>query len=178
MNLLRFALLAGLALVSAGAAVAAKAETKVELKGVHLCCPACTKAVGEILAKVDGVKGTCDQKGKTVSLTAKDDATMKLALAALAAGGFHGDTGNKELTIAVDDSGVTAGKVKTLTVTRVHNCCNACNTAIKDTVKKVDGVTGDTAKARTDTFEVTGDFDGEALVKALYAAGFHVKVKK
>ena len=43
---------------------------------------------------------------------------------------------------------------------------------------KVAGVTGNTAKAKTDTFDVTGDFDAEELVKSLNAAGFHIKVKK
>ena len=37
---------------------------------------------------------------------------------------------------------------------------------------------GDTAKPKADTFDVTGDFDAAELVKALNAAGFHVKVKK
>jgi copper chaperone CopZ len=156
---------------------ALRAETKVELKSVHLCCPACVKAVGEILKKIDGVKGECDAKAKTVSITAKDDDTARKALEALAAAGFHGDTGNKDLAIK-DDSGVTKGKVKSLTLTGVHNCCAACCRTIKATVKKVEGVTGDTAMPKEDTFEVTGDFDAEALVKALNAAGFHVKVKK
>ena len=84
---------------------------------------------------------------------------------------------NKDLALK-DDSGVTKGKVKSLTLTGVHNCCGACCKAIKGTVKKVEGVTGDTAKPKEDTFEVTGDFDAEDLVKALHAAGFHVKVKK
>ena len=53
-----------------------------------------------------------------------------------------------------------------------------CNKAITAAVTKVDGVTANTAKAKTDTFEVTGDFDAGALIKALNAAGFHVKVKK
>jgi copper chaperone CopZ len=53
-----------------------------------------------------------------------------------------------------------------------------CCKAIKATVKKVDGVTGDTAKPKVSTFTVTGDFDAAALVKALNEAGFHVKVKK
>jgi copper chaperone CopZ len=156
---------------------AARAETKVELKGVHLCCPACLKAVGDTLKKVDGVTGTCDQKSKTVTITAKDDAAAQKALDALVAAGFYGDTGNKNFALK-DDSGATKGKVKSLTLTGVHNCCGACCKAIKGTVKKVEGVTGDTAKPKEDTFEVTGDFDAEDLVKALHAAGFHVKVKK
>ena len=157
--------------------VAAGAETKVELKGTHLCCPQCVRAVGDILKKVDGVTGTCDQKAGTVTLTAKDDATAQKALDALAAGGFHGTTDNKELKVK-DDSGVAKGKVKTLTLEGVHNCCGACNRAINTAVGKVTGVTGNTAKVKSDTFDVTGDFDAEELVKVLNAAGYHVKVKK
>jgi copper chaperone CopZ len=167
---------AGLALML-GLANAAQAETKVELKGVHLCCPACTKTVAETLKKVEGAQGKCDQKAKTVTITAKDDETAQKALDALAAAGFHGDTGNKDLAIK-DDSGATKGKVKSLTITGVHNCCNACCKAIKTTVGKVSGVTGDTAKPKEDTFDVTGEFDAAELVKALHDAGFHVKVKK
>ena len=55
--------------------------------------------------------------------------------------------------------------------------CGACTNAIKSTVTKVEGVKGTTIGAKTTTFEVTGDFDAEAVVKALNAAGFHVKVK-
>jgi copper chaperone CopZ len=155
---------------------AARADTTVELKGVHLCCPACTKAVSDILKK-EGATGKCDKDAKTVTITAKDDAAAQKALDALAAGGFSGETDNKDLKIK-EDSGVEKGKVKSLTVTGVHNCCGACCKAIKETVKKVDGVKGDTAKPKMDTFEVTGDFDAAELVKALNTAGFHVKVKK
>jgi periplasmic mercuric ion binding protein len=169
-------------LLALGAAIlvltgAATAETKVELKGTHLCCGQCVQAVGGILKKVDGVTGTCDQKAGTVSIVAKDDASAQKALDALAAGGFTGTIDNKDLKIK-DDSGVTAGKVKSLTVEGVHDCCGMCNKAITTTVGKVPGVTGNTAKAKSDTFEVTGDFDAEELVKALNGAGFHVKVKK
>jgi copper chaperone CopZ len=152
-------------------------EVKVELKGTHLCCGQCVRAVGDILKKVDGVTGKCDQKAGTVTITAKDEAAAKKALAALAEGGFHGDTGNKDLAIK-DDSGVEKGKVEKLTLTGVHDCCGQCNGKIKDALKKVDGVKADTAKAKMDTFEITGNFDAAEVVKALNAAGFHVKVKK
>lgn len=155
---------------------AARAETKVELKGVHLCCPACVKAVGGIL-KGAGVKGACDQKGRTVTIIAADAASAQKAVDALLAGGFHGSTASKDVTIK-DDSGATAGKVKALTVTGAHNCCGACCKAIKATVAKVAGVKADTATPKATTFEVSGDFDAAALVKALNEAGFHVKVKK
>jgi copper chaperone CopZ len=147
------------------------------MKGVHLCCAQCVRAVGDILTKVDGATGTCDQEAGTVTITAKDNATAQKALDAMAAGGFHGTTNNKDLTIK-DDSGVTKGKVKSLTLVGVHNCCGACTRAINTTVGKVAGVTGNTARARSDTFDVTGEFDADELVKALIAAGYHVKVKK
>jgi len=156
---------------------AARAETTVELKGVHLCCPACTAAVKSALHDFDGVKATCNQKKKTVTIIAADDAAAQKALDALAAHGFHGDTDNSTLKIK-EDSGVTAGKVTSVTLVGVHNCCGSCNKAIKNAIKKVDGVTGDTAHARTDTLTVTGNFDAVELVKALNAAGFHVKLQK
>lgn len=175
MKLVRAFGLAALALTLAFGA--ARAETKVEVKNVHLCCPACIRAVGETLKKIDGVKGACNQKGKTVTLTAADSATLQKAVDALAAAGFHGAPDSKDVTVK-DDSGAEKGKVKSLTLTGVHNCCGACNTAIVNTLKKVEGVTGNTAKAKASEFEVTGDFDAQDVVKALNAAGFHVKVKK
>jgi copper chaperone CopZ len=165
----------GTLVLAMGEAVAA--DTKVELKGTHLCCPQCVRAVDDILKKVDGVTGKCDQKGGSVAITAKDDETAQKALDALAAGGFHGTTDSKDLKIK-DDSGVAKEKVKTLTLEGVHNCCNLCNKSITAAVGKVAGVTGNTAKAKSDTFDVTGEFDAEELVKALNAAGYHVKVKK
>jgi periplasmic mercuric ion binding protein len=157
-------------------AVSAENTTKVELTGVHLCCGACVKAVAAVL-KASGVEGQCNQQKKTVTITAPDVKAAQKALDALAKAGFYGKTDNKEVTIK-DDSGVRKGKVDSLTLTGAHNCCGACCKAIKATVTKVDGVKGDTAEPKKDTFEVTGNFDAEQLIKALNAAGFHVKVKK
>jgi copper chaperone CopZ len=168
------AALGSLALAVGGVSAA---ETKVELKNTHLCCAQCVRAVGQILQKVEGVTGKCDREAGTITITAKDNESAQMALDALAAGGFHGTTDSKELTIK-DDSGVTNGKVKTLTLTGIHNCCNSCNRGINTALGKVKGVTGNTAKARSDSFEVSGDFDAEELVKTLNAAGFHVRVKK
>jgi mercuric ion binding protein len=156
---------------------AVRADSTVELKNTHLCCGACVAAVNKIVKEVEGATAKCDQKAKTVTITAKDDATAQKAIDALAAGGFHGDTGNKDVAVK-DDSGVEKGKVKTLTVTGIHNCCGNCNKAIKAAVKTVDGVKADTAKSKEDTFEVTGEFEAADLIKALNDAGFHVKVKK
>lgn len=157
-------------------ATACKADTKVEVKGVHLCCGACVNAVNKVL-KDAGVEGKSDRASGTVTFTASDEQAAQKVLNALAEAGFHGDTGSKTLAIK-EDSGATAGKVKTVTITGVHNCCQSCCRGIKATLKKVDGVTGDTAKPKVTTFEVTGDFDTAELIKALNAAGFHAKVEK
>jgi mercuric ion binding protein len=156
---------------------AALAETKVEVKGVHLCCPLCVKGVGAALKDVDGVKGVCDSKAGTVTLTAADEATAQKGIDALATAGFHGRLDTAAVKYP-NDSGATKGKVKSLTLEGIHNCCRSCNNAIKKAVKKVEGVTGDTATPKSETFEVTGDYEATELIRALEEAGFHAKVKK
>lgn len=155
----------------------AHAQTKVEIKGVHMCCQGCVLTIEKIMKEVKGVQAECDQDKGIVTLTVSDTKTAQKALDALAEGGFHGQSGNKELAMK-DDSSVPAGKVKALSLTGIHNCCGACNRAIKAALKSVPGVTGDTSKAKSRSFEVTGDFEASEVVKALNAAGFHVKVKK
>jgi mercuric ion binding protein len=169
----------GLVLLSAAGMLGAVAlaDTKVEVKNVHICCPACVKGVGTALKGVEGVTGVCNQKAKTVTITAADDATAQKGIDALAAAGYHGELETKAVRFP-HDSGATEGKVSSLTLTGIHNCCGACNKAIKTAVKKVPGVTGDTAKAKGETFEVTGDYEATELIRALHAAGFHAKVQK
>lgn len=160
------------------AAPATAAETTVELKSVHMCCPGCAKEVAAILGKVEGVSGvTVDQKTTTARFTAADAKAAQRALDALAEGGFHGDTGGAKDFAFKDDSGVKAGKVKSLTVTGFHNSCPGCVKSFREAIKDVKGVTGDNAKSKVTTAEVTGEFDAAELVKALNKAGFHVKVK-
>ena len=154
---------------------AAAADTKVELKGVHLCCGACVKGVATALKGVEGVTPKCDQKAKTVTLTATDAAAAAKGLDALAAAGYFGETGDPALVLKPGSA--PKGKVKTVTLTGIHNCCGGCNTAIKTAVKSVDGVKAETTKARATTFDVTGDFEPGAVIKALNAAGFNAKVK-
>ena len=175
MQLSRWMVLASLGGMLAWAG-AIRAETKVELTDVHLCCGNCVKAVGTIL-KQAGVQGECNQKKKTVTITAADDKAAQKALDALAKGGFHGKTDNPDLAIK-DDSGAKKGKTQSVTVTGIHNCCPNCCKAIKGVVQEVEGVSAETATPKKTTFEVTGNFDAAELVKALNAAGFHVKIKQ
>ena len=174
----KFSMATAAAFALVWAAPALAGETQVELKSVHMCCGGCAKEVTAILKKVEGVTGvTCDQKANTAKFTAADAKAAQKALDALAAGGFHGDTGGSKDYAFKDDSGVKAGTVKSLTVTGFHNSCGGCVESFREAIKDVKGVAGDNARAKVTTAEVTGAFDAAELVKALNKAGFHVKVK-
>lgn len=156
--------------------MAKHSQMKVELTGVHLCCQGCVNAADAALMSVPGVKSRCDMDNGTVALTAGDDAAAQKALDALAAAGFYGSTGNQTVAMkAVND--VPRGKVNSLKVSGIHNCCGLCCGAIKEAIATVTGVTGDTAEPHATTFEVIGDFDAAALVKALNVAGFSAQVE-
>ena len=171
----RFVMWAGMSvLVALGAA--SPAETVVEMKGVHLCCGACVKGVATALKGVDGASADCDQDNGTVTITAKDEATAQKALDAVTGAGYFGTIDAEGLTIK-PATGVPAGKVKSISLNNAHNCCGACSKAIQKAAKSVPGVTGDTVQPKKADFDVTGDFDASALVKALNDAGFQVKVK-
>jgi copper chaperone CopZ len=161
----------GLALTAA-----AQAETKVTIKGVHLCCGACVTAVEDAVAGVNGAKVECDRPGKTVTVTAPDAATAQKTLDALADAGFHGKVDGSEVAFKPVD--VKPGKVAKLEVAGVHNCCGQCTRILKSTLKEVEGVKSDNITAKADSFVVEGDFDAAQVVEALLNAGFHVTVKK
>ena len=156
-----------------------EAATTVELKRVHMCCDGCAEEAAAILEKVEGVTGvSCDQQAGTARFTVADAKAAQRALDALAAAGFHGETGGAKDFAFKDDSGVKAGQVKALTVTGFHNSCPGCVKSFRAAIKDVKGVTGDNAKSRETTCEVTGEFDAAELVKALNKAGFHARVKQ
>jgi periplasmic mercuric ion binding protein len=83
-----------------------------------------------------------------------------------------------KLNEAKVESSVPAGKVKSLKLSGIHNCCQPCCEAIKEAIATVDGVTGDTATPHETRFEVSGDFSAAALIEALHAAGFHAEVEE
>jgi copper chaperone CopZ len=153
----------------------AAADAKVEIKGVHLCCGACVKGVTEAVAKVAGAKAECEQDTGIVTLTAGDAKGAEEAVKAMAAAGYHGKI-EGEAAKFPESVKVPAGKVKVLKLGGLHNCCGACTRAIVDAIGEVDGVESNTVKPRATTFEVSGDFEAAALVKALNEAGFHPAV--
>ncbi|MSQ93924.1 MAG: hypothetical protein EXR98_05130 [Gemmataceae bacterium] len=151
----------------------------VEVKGPHICCGACVKAVGKILEKVDGVSGAmADAKTKTVTFTAKDEAAAKAGVKAIFEGGFYGkatDDG-KELKVAV--GGVKKGdKVESVTVKNVHACCGLCHKEIKglfaDSKVSFEG----TGAQRTVLIE-GGNLEASAVLQALRKAGFNGTIQK
>lgn len=157
--------------------MATRTEINLQLTGVHLCCQGCVNAADAALMSVEGVHARCDMTKRTVTLTASGRLAAQKALNALAAAGFYGSSDDDQLTMK-PASTVPQGKIKRLKVSAIHNCCGPCCEAIKEAIATVDGVTGDTAQPRETTFEVTGDFEAAALVKALNAAGFSAQVKQ
>lgn len=158
------------------AAAAVQAETTVKLTGMHICCGGCSKAIVAATKDLTGAKVEVDQDAEEVTINAESKEAAQKAVDAIIGAGYHAQTESKDVTIA-DDSGAKSGNVKRLTVTGAHNCCGACTVAIKGALKTVAGVEADTCKAKQTRFVVEGDFDAQAVVKALADVGFHVKVE-
>lgn len=150
----------------------AAAETTVTIEKTHLCCASCVKGAAKAIGTVEGVKGKCDQKAGTITLTAPDEATAQKAVDALVAAGYYGKATGATMK---DDSGASAGNVKSANVSGIHNCCKKCTVAINKVIKSVPGATCEVAP-KAETFTVTGDFDAAKLVEAFNEAGFSVKV--
>ena len=157
--------------------MATRTEIRAELTGVHLCCQGCVDAVDAALMNVEGVSSHCDIARGIVAFTASDDDAARKALDSLAAAGFYGSIENQNLAMKPVGT-IPHGKVKSLMVSGIHNCCGPCCDAIKEAIATVDGVTGDTAKPMATTFEVTGLFHAAALVRAINDAGFSAQVRQ
>jgi mercuric ion binding protein len=61
---------------------------RLELAGIHNCCPACTKAIKAALAKVEGVQGD-SLKPKATKFVVEGDFVAKDVIKAIEAAGFH-----------------------------------------------------------------------------------------
>jgi len=151
------------------------AETTVTLKGVHLCCGGCSKGVERAVKQVDGATVKCDRKAGTAVITAGDKASAQKALDVIADAGYHGKTDSSDLRVK-DDNTAPDRDVSSLTVTGAHLCCGSCVKGVNKAVKGVAGVAGTDAKKKQTSFTIKGTFNAKAAVKALYEAGYHVKV--
>jgi len=150
----------------------AQAE-KLEVKGVHLCCGSCVKAVEGILGKVDGVSAvTCDRTKKTITFEAKDEKARKEAVSALTDGGFYGEITSEKGEKLTAPAAPKSEKADEVAVKNVHVCCNSCKRAITALFKdeKVEFPAKNEVK-------ISGkDLDKAKVVETLRKAGFNGKV--
>lgn len=158
------------------AAGVARAEVKVTMSGVHLCCEGCTTAAEKSVAQLPDVKCVANGEERTVTITADKIETAQKAVNALADAGFHGKLDNKDVKFKTMK--LPKEKVQRLEVVGVHNCCPACTKAIKGALGKVKGVKGDNAKPKAKSLVIEGDFLAKDAIAALEKAGFHASLPK
>jgi copper chaperone CopZ len=146
----------------------------VEVKGPHICCPACVSAVEKLMSKVDGVSDvTADAKTKTVTFTAKNAAATKAGIDALIKGGFSGKATSDGKEVKIELPAVEKGeKVAAVVVKDVHVCCGQCQNAVKAAFKGAK-VTFE-GKGPQKTVTITGDdlYRGSVL-ETLRSKGFN-----
>ena len=145
---------------------------KVELKGPHICCGQCVKIAQGLLSKVDGVsEAKADQKSKTVTFTAKDEAAVKAGIQALLDGGFFGEATceGKALKLSV---AAGEGKADVVEVNKVHVCCGQCQKAINKLFS--DAKVSFEGKGAQRTVRIEGsNLDRAVVMEALRKAGFN-----
>lgn len=157
--------------------------TKVEVKGMHLCCGGCEGGAKGAVEGGGGKEASTDKASGTLTFTVANDAAAAKALEKLAAAGFWGTIDSKTVALKDDSGTVLPPKAKPVHVSSatykgVHNCCEGCNKALKAAIKGVEGVQSDDAKAKEGSFTVKGTFDPAAVIKAIHEAGYHAKLDK
>ena len=165
-----FSAAAFLAVAADAPAPAAAAPYTLSLTDVHMCCGSCVKGAAAAVSSLSGVTAVGDQAGKSIAVTAPDKATAQKAVDALTNKGFFGKSSDAAIKVNAD-TGATTAKVSSLEISDLHLCCGKCVTAVNAIVSKVDGVTGNTAKANATSFTVTGDFSPKAVMDALQKGG-------
>jgi copper chaperone CopZ len=150
---------------------------KVKVEGVHLCCPACGKAVTEVLknAKVDKIN--IDRPNKTVTFEAMP-ADAEKAIKALYDAGFAGKStiGDKAFEVKAKAPDVKGDEI---TVKNVHLCCGQCITGVKGLFK--DQKITVTGKGVLRDMTVSGkELTAEQVLKTLNDGGFNgvIEAKK
>lgn len=156
-----------IALLTFAAIGLAHAESTLTLTGVHNCCGSCDKGIIKAIEKVEGAKAST-AKDK-VTITAKNDATVKKAVISLLAAGYFGE--GAEAPVVAD------ARVKSATVSGVHLCCGKCVTAARKAAESVSGVTGQNAAKGAKSFTVEGDFSTTELAAALNKQGLNGTIR-
>jgi copper chaperone CopZ len=159
------------------AAASARAEVKVTVSKMHICCKGCTMAIQDAVAKMPEVEVTVDQENHTTEIVAASAESVQKALDAIGSAGFHGKLSSKQ-DVKWKGQKKPAGKIQRLELYSVHNCCPACTKAIKSALAKVEGVTADTCEPKKNSFVVEGEFTAKEVLAALHKAGFHPSLTK
>ena len=147
----------------------------VEIKGAHLCCGACTRAVGKVLGRVNGVSdAACDREGKTIKFKATDAKVARQAARRLMNAGFYGQISVDGKAVKLRTRGPKPGeKADSVTLYRLHLCCGGCVKAASKAAKSVNGVESVTADRKKRTLTITGSqFEVAGVIEALNKAGF------
>jgi copper chaperone CopZ len=153
------------------------ADLSVKISDVHLCCKSCVTGVEKAVAKVEGVKATCDRDAGTVTLTGSDADHVQNAVNALVTAGYFGASSDAKIKLMAK-TGAKGAKVQTLKVEGVHLCCAKCVTSVDNAIKSVAGVKSHTAEKGAKSFEVSGDFNDKDVFGALQKAGLTGKIAK
>ncbi len=168
-----------LAVLVVGASPLAVRAADVEIKGAHLCCGACVKAVAGTLGKIEGISdAACDREAKTIKFKATDAKIARRAVRRLAFAGFFGKAAVDGKAVKALPTGAKKGEKSDKTVVRnVHLCCGACVKAASAAAKTVKGVEGVEADRKKRSLTVTGNqFDVDAVVVALRKVGLNGRV--
>ena len=153
-----------------------KAESKVTLTEMHICCRSCQTAIEKAVAKVPEAKCKVDTDSESTVIMASNKESLQKAVDEVLKAGFAGKPDNKEIKIAPIKA--ADEKVARFEIEHVHNCCSKCTEALADVLKEVKGVKGSTLANKKTSFVIEGDFAPSDVVKALVKAGFYPELKK
>ena len=151
---------------------------KVEVKGAHVCCPACVKAITGVLDKVDGVSNVAAVKLGSITFTTTDDKATAAALTALGNAGFFGAATDDGKEVNIDLPTPKKGEtVDSVTVTNTHLCCPKCCASVTDLFPD-DKVEFPEKGSDKGTVTIIGKgLDKWAVLDVLRKAGFNGTVK-
>lgn len=176
-NASRLAVIVAIALTTfIAAAKIARADEKVTLSDMHVCCKGCVMAIQGAATKVPGVKCVASEDDGNAVVTADSKEALQKAVDEIAKAGFNGTSDNPQ--IKIEPVKTPDGKVQKLEISHIHNCCGKCTVALKDAVKDVPGVTSNTLEAKKTSFVVEGNFSAADLVNLLMKAGFYPQIKE
>ena len=114
-----------------------KAESKVTLTDMHICCKSCQTAIEKAVAKVPEAKCKVDTDSESTVITASNQESLQKAVDEVLKAGFAGKPDNKDIKIAPIK--VSDEKVAKLEIEHVHNCCSQVHRGAEGRAKRREG---------------------------------------